>query len=305
MATRAELEQELKLLKEELSSQKLKSDSLKLQLNSTFGKLGSKYCRFYAPDLLLAVTISGQLFLIQIIEQLEALPDVAVVSANTDGLVVTYPPHMAQAVQAVFDDNEGFEFESTPYREIAFRDVNSYVAVSATGKVKCKGVFAPAGLRESTNPTFQICAQAAAKYIQDRTLPEETVNACKDVRQFISVRNVKGGGVHHPRTEMRDNWQQVEERLWVNCQGRKERRKSRPKPYEVGVDGVTFGRVARWYRGNTGTQPITYLSNGNKVPDSDNAVMCMELPKQFPSDIDLQWYVERAYNLLRSAGVDV
>ena len=40
---------------------KVKADTFKILLNGIFGKLGSIYCPFYSPDLLLAVTLTGQL----------------------------------------------------------------------------------------------------------------------------------------------------------------------------------------------------------------------------------------------------
>ena len=47
------------------------ADSLKITINGTFGKLGSPYSVLYAPDLMIQVTVTGQLALLMLIEVLE------------------------------------------------------------------------------------------------------------------------------------------------------------------------------------------------------------------------------------------
>ena len=58
--------------------------TLKIVLNGTFGKLGSKWSFLYAPNLMIQVTITGQLALLMLIEDLEQAD--SVISANTDGM---------------------------------------------------------------------------------------------------------------------------------------------------------------------------------------------------------------------------
>ena len=62
------------------------SDSLKIVINGTFGKLRSQYSIFYSPQLFIQVMLTGQLSLLMLIEALE-LRGFSVVSANTDGIV--------------------------------------------------------------------------------------------------------------------------------------------------------------------------------------------------------------------------
>jgi hypothetical protein len=61
--------------------------TLKIVVNGSFGKLGSKWSILYAPNLLIQTTITGQLCLLMLIEAYEAA-GATVVSANTDGVVV-------------------------------------------------------------------------------------------------------------------------------------------------------------------------------------------------------------------------
>src|SRR3569833_1542231 len=64
--------------------------SLKITINGSFGKLGSMYSVLYAPDLLMQVTMTGQLALLMLIEFIESR-GIPVVSANTDGVLVKCP----------------------------------------------------------------------------------------------------------------------------------------------------------------------------------------------------------------------
>jgi DNA polymerase elongation subunit (family B) len=61
------------------------ADGLKLVLNSFVGKTGDPFSSLYDPGAFLAVTLSGQLMLIDLIERL-AEAGTEVLSANTDGL---------------------------------------------------------------------------------------------------------------------------------------------------------------------------------------------------------------------------
>src|ERR1017187_7366641 len=66
---------------------KVTAESLKIAVNGSFGKLGSKWSALYAPDLLIRVTITGQLSLLMLIEMIE-LAGLPVLSGNTDGILV-------------------------------------------------------------------------------------------------------------------------------------------------------------------------------------------------------------------------
>jgi hypothetical protein len=297
-------------LKAEYKQQQGISNSLKITLNGTFGKLGSIYCAFYSPDLLIAVTITGQLNLLCVIDELEKLKDVRVDSANTDGVLVAYPPAQRQAVLDVFARNAkrtGFEYEETPYRKMAMKDVNNYIAITTDGKAKTKGLYADAGLMK--NPTMQVCSDAVVAYLRDGADIAEYVQTCDKPEDFMAIRNVKGGGVQHKKMELVDDWELAEdygtkENLWQSpSTGKYVTRKSRPKPFEAFSGGVPFGRVARWYMTTQSMPPISYIGSGNKVPKTEGARVCMTLPDTLPTDLDIDWYVGEAHQILSDIGV--
>jgi len=247
------------------SGDKVTADSLKITLNGTFGKLGSKYSFLYAPQQLIQVTITGQLALLYLIEMLDAV-GVTCKSANTDGIVLQYEKSKEMVVADIMShwmQQTGYELERTDYRLLAARDVNNYVAVTIDGKVKRKGVFAPAGLMK--NPDREIIYDAIAEHIAKGTDIGDYIRACTDLRKFFTVRTVKGGAV------------------W----------------------GTQYlGKAIRFYHSRVVPKEvfITYQSNGNKVPLSDGCRPMMDLPGFFPDDVDYDYYIAAAKELLQQIG---
>lgn len=291
------------------SGNKKVANSLKITINGTFGKLGNIYCSFYSPELMLAVTLTGQINLLCLIVELDKIKNVMVRSANTDGVLVSYPPEARDKVLAVFAKNAkrtGFEYEETKYSQIAMKDVNNYIAITTDGKVKRKGLYASSRPEENPlylmkNPTMEVCTQLAIDYLKQGVM---NIDRYTDIRDFVAVRSVKGGGVQHTRTTLVDDWEETDEGWTYPGQTTKPvKRKSRPKPREVGVGGKPFGRVARWYMTKDALPPITYVSSGNNVPKTEGAKLCLELPSKLPHDLDKQWYIDEAIFILDSCGV--
>jgi len=245
---------------------KVVADSLKITINGSFGKLGSMYSILYSPDLLIQVTVTGQLALLMLIERLE-LSGIHVVSANTDGIVIKCPKHLEPTMDAVvqqWEQETGFNTEDTQYAAIFSRDVNNYIAIKADpGKDPCKtkGAYADPGLHK--NPTNRICVDAVIAFLTKGIPLTTTIHGCSDIRQFVSVRTVKGGAVK---------------------------------------DGVYLGKSIRWYYATGEQGEIVYADSGNKVPRSDGARPLMDLPSSFPEDVDYEWYEKEAQGILHEIG---
>jgi len=244
---------------------KVTADTLKIVVNGSFGKLGSKWSNLYAPDLMIQTTITGQLCLLMLIERLEAI-GATVVSANTDGVVIFAPKAMADAIEQVAFDwqiDTSYELERTDYRALYSRDVNNYIAVKPDGSTKAKGVFAPAGL--SKNPDFPIVADAVAAQVSGQADFRDVIKNCTDITKFVSVRKVTGGAT----------WR-----------------------------GEFLGKAVRFYYSNAVDQGecIQYAKNSNKVPKSDGARPVMDLPSAFPDDVEKDRYVGMAMKVLKGIG---
>lgn len=241
------------------SGDKTVADSLKITINGSFGKMGSKYSRLCAPQLMLQVTLTGQLALLMLIEMLEAA-GIDCVSGNTDGVVSMYPKDQHDEVRAIIAEWERitqFRTEETRYSALYSRDVNNYIAVKEDGSTKSKGTYGEAGL--SKNPEHYICSEAVSAFVTQGTPVAHTIRECKDPGKFVSVRNAKGGGEK---------------------------------------DGVYLGKVVRWYYAKGEKTCISYVGSGNKVAKTDGAKPLMDLPANLPNDIDYQWYVDKAIEML-------
>lgn len=258
------------------------SEVLKIALNGTFGKLGSIYSILYAPELLIQVTVTGQLSLLMLIEAIE-LAGIPVVSANTDGIVIKCPRAKQDQLAAIvkaWEQATGFETEANEYASIWSRDVNNYMAFKMPdkdGKIEIKGKGAylnPWGatgkdyekfkiFRFHKNPRTTICIEAAVAKITKDVPIVQTIEQCRDIRKFTAVQNVSGG---------------------------------------AHKDGEYVGKVARWYyaKGEYGT--INRIKDGSMVPETEGARPLMDLPLEFPDDINVDWYVRRTVRILEDVG---
>jgi hypothetical protein len=313
------IEQYRKILDERLAAKragnKIKDGAMKIMLNGTFGKLGSMFSKLYAPDLMLATTVTGQFYLIGLIEII-AEHGGHVVSANTDGVcVAASPADMAMIRDAIYlyGWTTNFEFEETKYRTIAIKDVNNYLAVTTEGKVKAKGIYAAGGLMK--NPTNEVCTLAAQAYLRDGTPVDQFIHehlTSENFSDFTQSRSVTGGAVFYTDIREVDDWINLERGAWyrqawydMGKERKPLKRVSRPAPVAAGDKPVFLGRVARWYYSLDEKRSIHYVNNDNKVPKANASTACMKLPDTIPQDLDVGRYIEEAKTNLRNMGVAV
>lgn len=242
---------------------------LKVTINGTFGKSNSIWSTLYSPQMFIQVVMTGQLSLLMLIEMIEAV-GIEVISANTDGIVMLCPQHLEADCNATITEWEqrtSFTTEETRYSAYFARDVNAYFAVKSNGEVKVKGPYSEVGSATGTqldnNPASLICSDAVKALLSNGKSIEQTINECQDIRRFVTVRNVKSG---------------------------------------AHKDGFYLGKTVRFYyrKGERGT--INYILSGNKVPDTDGAWPCMDLPTSFPVDLNHDWYIAKAREILYDIG---
>ena len=224
-------------LKAKKEGNKVVADSLKITINGSFGKFASKYSFLYSPDLMMQVTLTGQLSLLMLIEDIE-LSGTPVISANTDGIVVKIHKDDEDKIDNLVDEwakRTSFVMEQTHYNGLYSRDVNNYIAVKTDGSVKTKGAFSPPSL--SVNPSSKICVDAVVKFITEGAPIEETVfNG--EMTDYLTLRAVRGGGM---------------------------------------FEGEYLGKVVRWYYSTKSMECITYKTSANLVPKSMNCTPMMDL----------------------------
>jgi len=188
-------------------------------------------------------------------------------SANTDGIVCKCSKDLERQMELITWDWEldtSYTLERTDYRLLASRDVNSYMAVKANGKVKRKGIFNVGGLMK--NPDRNIVFESVVEFLKDGTPIEKTIALCEDPKQFISARKVTGGS------------------MWDG---------------ELLGKTVRFYSS----KGSLMIDPfIHYVLNGNKVPRSSGCRPLMDLDDWDISDLNHQSYISDARSLLKSVG---
>ena len=240
------------------------ADALKIVINSSFGKFGNKYSVLYDPKLLMQTTISGQLYLLMLIEQIELKTACKVVSANTDGITVHSPNELQYqrmlSVSRQWEKQTRMVLEAVEYEALYAVDISNYLAIKTDGGTKGKGLFASGSL--SKNPSYPIIPHAVKVLLTDGVDVEQTINECKDIKAFSQLRKVTGGALY------------------------------RDEP---------IGSTVRWYHSSKGS-PILYLNNANRVAGADSATLINDLPEQLPDDVDYKFYIDKAKELLVSVG---
>jgi hypothetical protein len=264
--------------------------ALKIALNGTFGSLGSRFSFVFAPHLLIAVTITGQLALLMLIERAHQA-GIPAVSGNTDGVVFRCPrdlwggldgkrprPSVLADVITSWERDTGFDLEGTEYAALYSQSVNSYFAIKTGGGHKRKGPNANPWSEDPNdkdargammkNPQMTICADAALGRIKYGTPLRETIEACSDVLQFVTVIKATKGAT----------WR-----------------------------GKYLGKVIRYYWSTDGAEILEANSNPKtghfkKVPKTEGAAELMTLPDQLPDDIDYDRYVAEAETILKELG---
>lgn len=107
--------------------------TLKLALNSTFGNMGSKFSPFCDHKCLLSITITGQLCLAMLVDQLTTrVPGLVVPQTNTDGIVIFYENKyetLVESICAEWEKTTMLNLETDIVKSLYQRDVNSYIMV--------------------------------------------------------------------------------------------------------------------------------------------------------------------------------
>jgi hypothetical protein len=272
--------EELKKVKALKDAAQAQADGGKIAANGVYGKLGSSYSFLYAPNIMIATTLTGQLSLLMIIERAEAA-GIGVVSGNTDGVVFRCPRELVTfddkgnvnggklgEIIAEWEAATGFKVETARYKSIYNASVNTYIAVKEDGKVKRKGPvgnpWAEGDLRGqlSKNPQMCVVSDAVVARITKGTSHEDYIRSCKDIRQFLTVIRAKGGAM----------WRDKE-----------------------------IGGVVRYYW-STDADPVLYIGSRKKVAKTDGAKPIIELPDTLPTDIDYDRYIKEARKLAVDIG---
>lgn len=185
----------------------IKAATLKITINSVFGKLNSETFWLEDAKAFLSVTIAGQLYLLMLIEALVQF-GIEVISANTDGVTCKIPTDKLESYEKLcsfWKGYTGFDLEFTEYQRLVRRDVNNYIAIKLDGKSKEKGIFAAViDLRKGMKmPILQKClyeyfvhGQPVSKTIaDDRDIYDYAISQKTGAQFVLEYRTVMAEGI--------------------------------------------------------------------------------------------------------------
>lgn len=162
---------------------KLLINGFKLPLNTTYGAMGAEFNKLYDPRMRLLVCITGQMALFDLLEKIE--PHATIIQSNTDAhYYIPFSDEDAKKIDDLAKDWEkrtGYTLDNDPFKAIFQKDVNNYLAVTATGKVKFKGAI---GLTNGLKVSKAVVSNAFINYVVGGKDYKEFINECEDLRQF-------------------------------------------------------------------------------------------------------------------------
>ena len=185
---------------------------LKLPLNAYTGALRAKFNELYDNLQGFSICVTGQLIILQLIHDLEQVPTVKMVSANTDAVMFEVNEEYKPQTDRIIHDLEkltGLEMEEDNIVCIIMRDVNNYCELVQTGEndyaINYKGgVFEADSIKknlkvkwnkdtETWSTSFtdaiktnsrSIVGEAILKYLLLDIPVEETIENCNDIFRF-------------------------------------------------------------------------------------------------------------------------
>lgn len=187
-------------LKEKESGNKVKSEGLKLIMNTTIGKTLNKYSFLYDPLVNIQVTINGQLYILMLIEKLVS-NGFKVISANTDGITTLVNKDKKDLYYTICNNWEKkyrYSLEYTIYKKYIRRDINNYLAVKEDGKIKEKGIFSVTEIKDFNNGTDPlsrgwdkpIVSKALYNYFIYNKPVKDTILEHKDIYDFCIAKRI-------------------------------------------------------------------------------------------------------------------
>ena len=211
-AKHGELEESF--LKEFNTSNDELKGGLKLPINAYTGTLRATFNALYDPLQGFSICTTCQLLMLQLIHDLQQIPTLEMVSANTDAVMFTIEENEKPKALKILEDWQkytGFELEEDNIVKIIMRDVNNYVEIIQigennydihykggvfTGKHKFKWdkdkqVFHYEFKDDLKSNSLTIIAEAVLKKLLFNIPVEETINKCDDIFRFQQISHLR------------------------------------------------------------------------------------------------------------------
>lgn len=164
----------------------------KIADNAISGQLKDKFSPLYDPRENNAITVNGQLLLVDLIEKLE--PYCQLIQSNTDGILLKL--HSIADYEKLDDlvweweQRTGMRMEFEIFYKVFQKDVNNYLIVGPKGKIKTKGAYTKD--LSKVDYDLPIINKALVEYMVHGTPVEKTIGDCEDLIMFQKVVKLSG-----------------------------------------------------------------------------------------------------------------
>ena len=167
----------------------------KIADNAISGQLKDEYSPLYDPRENNAITVNGQLLLVDLIEKLElAIPEFKLIQSNTDGIFIKIPDisyyEKVDDVVWEWEQRTGMRMEFEIFYKVFQKDVNNYVFVNPKGKTKTKGSYTKD--LSKVDYDLPIINKALTAYMVHGIPIEKTIRECKELIMFQKVIKLTG-----------------------------------------------------------------------------------------------------------------
>ena len=150
--------------------------ALKLILNSVYGLLKSEYSTLYNPKASTTICALGQICLYDLAKRLYSV-GCEIVQLNTDGVAFIPSNDEYKRIWTEWEQDYNLTLEEDIFTKLWQRDVNNYVGVTPSGKMKTKGgdvnrYKEPAIFKNNSMRILDICL---VEYLTKKTDPLTTI----------------------------------------------------------------------------------------------------------------------------------
>lgn len=288
---------------------------LKLAGNGVFGNSDNKYSCFYDPNYPKAVTVNGQLQILQLVEVLSLIPGVDIIQANTDGITVYLPRQLESYFnlwKSDWESGTGLVLEQVTYSKMWIRDVNNYLCLLESGKIKAKGAYwFPKDIKDYDGVWNKDFSMMIVQKVIEQTLvndlnPEWLLQVATNPFDFMIRYKVNAGAkVYLGEREMPKTI-----RYYVSTRGEKMKKIAVPKGKTIGdykrknsLSDPYFNKILSEIPEGSWDERIhtankkkyeavtTNIENGRFVKE------CNDISKFDPSDIDFEYYLNEINKL--------
>ena len=173
----------------------------KLAGNGAYGKSNDKYSIFFDPRFTMQITVSGQMMICMLVEELLHVDGLRVIQCNTDGITMWLRRTNIDKVKSAckgWEELTGLVLEDVEYQKMIVADVNSYLAQKLDGKTKLKGrydwVKETGGVKDwHKDSSFLVIPKVAEQVLLHGAPIRETLEAWPDKMDFMGRVKVPRG----------------------------------------------------------------------------------------------------------------